>query len=439
MPRGEQTSDAEARSGLKRGLGVFELTAMGMGVIIGAGIFVVIGPAARHAGGAIWLPFLLGAVAAACTGLSYAELSSAYPRASAAYEYTRRAFGVHMGFMVGWLVLIAYLVSASAVALGFAGYLRGFLPVELAILAAGLIIVCVLVLLVGVKESVWVGATFTILSVAGLLVVVGVSVPFLGSVDYLEAPHGLVGIFQATTLLFFAYLGFEQVANLGEEARNPSRSLPTAIILAVGITTVLYITVAVAAVSVVGWQALAASDGPLVDVAAEAGGPGLRQFIAWVAIMTTGKTVLFLLLCGARIMYGMAAAGSLPRLFARVHRRSGVPWAATLTTGAVALGLAALGRLELAVQLTNFALLSAFVAVNAALIRLRLGKQDHQPRFRAPLTVGRVPVPAVVGGATALFMLANVGVTVLAAGMVLALVGAVIYLFVRDPQSANDA
>lgn len=215
-----------ASQGLKKGLGTMELTITGIGIIVGADIFVLIGRAAGLAGGAIWIPFLLVGVAASFTGLSYAELSSMFPRAAASFEYTRQAFGTRLASMVGWLMLTANIISVSAVALGFSGYLHAFVGVALVPVSTGLIILVGLVLILGVKESVGLGIIFTSVEVGGLVIVAIISLKFIGRVDYLEMPQGVGGIFRATTLVFFAYLGFERIASMSEETRSASKSVP---------------------------------------------------------------------------------------------------------------------------------------------------------------------------------------------------------------------
>ncbi len=414
---------------LKRGLGTFELAATGTGIILGAGIYVIIGRAAGLAGGAIWVPFLLGALAAAFTGLSYGELASMFPRAGAAFEYTRQAFGTRLAFTVGWLMLFSYMISAAAVALGFGGYLSQFMGLAIALAAVLLIGVACAVLLVGIKETVWVGVLFTAIEAVGLLVVVGVSLRFFGAISYLEMPQGVAGLFRATTLLFFAYLGFEQVANLGEEARDPGRAVPAAIVLSVLITTVLYMLVAFAAVSVLGWEALSQSDAPLADVVQVATGTRVSQAIATIALFATANTVLFLLLTSSRLMYGMASSGSLPRVLGTIHPRRYTPWVATLAASGIAAVFTLLGDIEVVAQTSNFAVLVAFAVVNFALIWLRLRRPDLERPFRVPLAIAGVPVTAVLGAGFSLFMMANVGLAALGYGALITLAGIAIAFF----------
>ena len=430
LPGGAPEPGGDTAPGLKRSLGAFELTATGVGLIVGAGIFVLIGIAAGMAGGALWLPFLLAALAAALTGLSYAELASTFPSAGASFEYARRAFGANPAFMVGWLMVFGNIVSASAVALGFAGYLSSFVLMALVPVAVALICLSGVILLMGVRESVALGVVFTIIEVLALVIAIVVAARFIGEVNYLEMPQGIGGVLQATTLVFFAYLGFEQIASLSEEAKNPTRAVPVAILLAVVVTTALYVAVAVVGVSALGWEELSRSNAPLADVVRRATGARVGAVVAVMALFATANTVLFLLLTSSRLMYGMAASGSLPRLMGAVHSKRRTPWVATLVAVVVAAVFALLGDIEAIAQLSNFAILTAFLVVNAALIRLRYTRPDLARPFRTPWSVGRMPVIPVLGIGTSLFMLAQIELRVLGYGLGIALLGLVVSLLV---------
>jgi APA family basic amino acid/polyamine antiporter len=431
----------EAQPGLKKQLGLFELIATGVGVILGAGIYVIIGEAAGLAGGAIWIPFALGATAAAFTGLSYAELASMFPKAGASFEYANRAFGLRIAFVVGWLMVLANIISAAAVALGFGGYLSSFVGLAAVVAAIGLLAACSMVLLAGIKQSVWLGVLFTAIEVVGLLLVIGVSLRFLGDGDYLEMPRGVAGLFRATALLFFAYLGFEQIANLSEEARNPNKAIPAAIIIAIAISTVLYVSVAVSSVSVLGWEELSQSEGPLADVVKAATGARVSRVVTVIALFATANTVLFLLLTSSRMMYGMASSGTLPKALALIHKRRQTPWAATLVAGGVAVAFALLGDIEVVAQLTNFAVLVAFMIVNAALIWLRYSRPDAERGFRAPLNIKSFSVSALLGIGLSAAMLASIELRVAGYGALMAAAGLVISFFIGrrgQPQTTPD-
>jgi APA family basic amino acid/polyamine antiporter len=416
---------------LKKGLGSLELTGAGIGIIIGAGIFVLIGRVAGLAGGAIWVPFLLAAAAATFTGLSYAELSAMFPRAGASFEFTRQAFGVRLAFMVGWLMLFANMISAAAVALGFAGYLSSFLTLPLVPAAITLVFLAGLVLTLGAKESVGLGVLLTSIEVGGLLIVIAVSLKFFGRVDYLETPEGIPGLLRATTLVFFAYLGFEQIASLSEEAKDARKSVPLAILVAIAVTTALYIAVAIASVSVLGWEELSLSQAPLADVVEASTGARVYFVIAVIALFATASTVLFLQMTSSRLMYGMSASGTLPRALSVIHSVRKTPWVAIMAATGVSAVLCLLRDIEVVAQLSNFAVLAAFVVVNAALIWLRYQRPGLERPFRVPWSVRRMPVMPLLGMGLSLFMLTQIEWRILAYGLALALLGLVMLFLHR--------
>lgn len=395
------------------------MTTTGVGIIVGAGIYVIIGRAAGMAGGAIWVSFLIGALAATFTGLSYAELSSMYPKAGASYEYSRRAFGVRAGFITGWFIIFATLIASAAVAIGFAGYLTSFVDTPIVPIAIGLVLVSGALLIFGVKEAIWVGVIFTLLEVGGLVIVIAFSAPHLGEGAYLEIPKGLLDVFRAATLLFFAYTGFEQLATLSEEAKNPSRTMPLAILGAIVITTVLYVLVGFSSVSVLGWQELNASDAPLSDVVEVAANASVARVIGYIALFATANTALFMLLTGSRMLYGMSVGGSLPQVLSRILKVRATPWVATLVAVGITVIFILPGDIETVAQMTNFATIGAFVMVNAALIRLRFKKPNHSRGFRVPLSVGGIPVTAVLGILFSMAMFASMDWQILGYGVLI--------------------
>jgi APA family basic amino acid/polyamine antiporter len=320
------------------------------------------------------------------------------------------------------------IVSASAVALGFAGYLSSFMLVALVPVAVALICLSGVILIIGVKESVVLGVVFTGIEVAALVIALVVAAPFIGEVDYLEMPQGIGGVLQATTLVFFAYLGFEQIASLSEDAKHPTRSVPTAILLAVAVTTVLYMAVALAGVSVLGWEELSSSPAPLAEVVRQATGARVGAVVALMALFATANTVLFLLLTSSRVMYGMGNSGSLPKPVAAVHPKRRTPWVAILLAVGVAVIFALLGDIQAVAQLSNFAILAAFLVVNASLIRLRYTRPDLERPFRTPWSVGRMPIVPLLGIGTSLFMLAQIELQVLGYGVGIGLLGLAVSL-----------
>ncbi|MEF8842843.1 MAG: APC family permease [Haloarculaceae archaeon] len=259
---------------LRRALGLWEVVVYGVGLILGAGIYAILGEAAGVAGEAVPLSFLTAAAIASFTGLSYAELASRIPRGEGDYAYVREAFGVKRpAEVVAFLRVFVGAVSAAAVSIAFAGYLSSFVDLSPTLAAVALVVAASAVNFWGIDVSAGLNLVFTVAEVAGLALVIWLGAGSWGSVAVLDSPRGLAGVLEATFLVFLAYLGFGSIVNVAEETEDPTRTLPRAIVLSVGITTVLYVLVAVSAVGVVDWRALGASTSPLSLVARAGGGP----------------------------------------------------------------------------------------------------------------------------------------------------------------------
>jgi APA family basic amino acid/polyamine antiporter len=413
---------------LKRELGLFEVTLSGVGIILGAGIYALIGKAAGLAGNSVWLSFAIAALIAIFTGLSYAELSSIFPRASAEYEYTNHAFGHKLAFVVGWLIIFSGVIGASTVALGFGGYFDALTGVPVLTSAVLLLLVLSLVLLWGIKISAWFAIVFTLIETAGLLMVIYIGLPHLGSVDYFEMPHGFNGVFEAAALIFFAYMGFEEMVKLSEETRNPERNMPLALIMALAITIVLYMLVAVSVVSVVSWEVLAVSEAPFAEVAAEALGSDAFVVISAIALFATANTVLLMLLAASRIAYGMAESSSMPAIFAKVHQKRRTPWVAILVVMLLSMVFVFSGDIAFVASANDFILFATFIVINASLIALRYKDPDRPRPFRVPISLGRLPIPPVLGILTCLFLIVHLEPGPILVGFGLALVGGALAL-----------
>jgi amino acid transporter len=386
---------------LKKTLGVTGLTFYGVGMIVGAGVYSVVGAAAGLAGRGMWLSFLVGAGVAFLTALSYAELATMYPRAGAEYVYVRAALPRLrlLPFLVGIVLTAAAAGTAATVSIAFAGYLAAWVPVPPLVVAVALVLLLTAVNVVGLQVSSGVNVVFTLLEVVGLVafVALGATQPDFGQgLGEIEAG----GLLSAAALLFFAYLGFEDVVNLAEEARAPARDVPRAILVSVATTTVLYVGVALAAVALAEPAALASSRAPLTDAAAEAS-PGVARALGIVALFATANTALIALVAGSRLAYGMVKNGDLPAFLGRVRRQGGAPWAAAIVLGAIAASLVPLGGVAAVASLSSFAALLAFVLVNASLVLLRFREPDRRRPFRVPGAVGRLPVLPVLGLASA--------------------------------------
>jgi APA family basic amino acid/polyamine antiporter len=416
-------------TGLARSLGLVEVTLAGVGIILGAGIYALIGTAAAGAGNAVWLSFAISAVVALFTALSYAELSSMFPRAGAEYEYTAAANGDFVAFVVGWLIIFSGMVGAAAVALSFGGYLGSLVDIPHVLSAALLIGVLTLIIIIGIRQSAAIAGLFTLIEGGGLILVIVAGLPYLGSVDYFEMPLGMTGVFSAAALVFFAYLGFEEMVKFSEETTTPERTVPIALMIALVICTVLYILVSLSAVSVVGWEVLASSDAPFAEVATAAWGGRAAGALSVIALFATANTVLLMLIASSRISYGMARSGTLPRPLSLVHRTRKTPWIAVIVIAAGALLFLSADDIGLVANVTNFTLFLTFTVVNLSVIVLRIRDPDRVRPFRVPGTVGVLPILPVCGIVSCLFLLGQLTAEVVGIGAVLTITGGIAALF----------
>jgi APA family basic amino acid/polyamine antiporter len=409
---------------LKRELGLLEVTLSGVGIILGAGIYVLIGEAAALAGNALWLSFVFAALIAVFTGLSYAELSSLFPIAGAEYDYTARAFHYRIAFIIGIMVILSGVIGSSTVALGFAGYFSAFTHLPHLTVAAALLLLLAFLTAWGIRESTTVAILFTLVEAGGLVGIIAIGIPHLGSVNYLEMPSGISGIFAGAALIFFAYQGFEEMVKLSEETRKPERTIPRGLMLALVITIILYLLVAIAAVSAVGYERLAASPAPFTEIARDALGSGGTTLFTVIALFATANTVLLMLIASSRITYGMAKSGSLPLRLSQVHRTRKTPVLAIVTITAVSIAFLGLGDIRVVAQITNFTLYVTFLVINAAVIVLRFRSPDLSRPFRVPLALAGIPLFPVLGGLVCVFFLFQLDMFTLSIGAVLLIIAA---------------
>jgi len=416
------TEDRSSPTSLRRVLGLVEVTAGGVGIIIGAGIYVLLGAATGLAGPVVWLAFLLAAALSVLTGLSYAELSSMFPSAAGEYEYTRHALPEWVAFVVGWTMIMGLVVAAATVSIGFARYVGYFVAVDAPVAALGLLAVVSAIAMIGIKQSARLMVALSAVQVGGLLIVVLIGLPHVGDVDLL-AGAGVGGVLGAAALVFFAFIGFDEVITLAEETRDPTRTVPRALLLALGLSATLYVAVAIAAVSVLGAAALAASPRPLADVMAHVLGHRGATVVAAIAVVTTTNTTLLALTAASRVLYGMARAGAMPRRFARVHARRGTPGPALLAVALVAAVFAALGNFAVIAAVTDFAVYVVFLAVNATVIVLRRTRPEIPRPFAVSGAIGGVPVLPILGFGSVVLMMTQLQPIAIAIGTALGVVG----------------
>jgi APA family basic amino acid/polyamine antiporter len=423
---------------LRRVLGFVEVTASGVGIIIGAGIYVLLGAATERAGNAVWLSFVLAAGLCALTGLSYAELASMFPNAGAEYEYTRRVFPERWAFLVGWTMVVGLMVATAAIAVGFAHYLQYFVDIPLVAAAVALIVANAAVALSGIRRSARLALALSAIQVAGLVFVIVIGATHVGNRSVIS-DVSVDGVFGGAALVFFAFIGFDEVITLAEETRDPTKTIPRALFAALGISTLLYMAVAVASVSVIGAGVLADSKRPLADVMAHVLGGRAEGAVAAIALVTTVNTSLLALTATSRLTYGMAASDALPSAAGRVARRTGAPHVAIVVAATGAIVFALVGDLTFIASVTDFAVYAVFLAVNTAVVVLRRTAPDVPRPFRSPGAIRGVPVLPIAGSVAALAMVPQLPVRALWLGAALLVFGLGAFRFLDHSPATGDS
>jgi APA family basic amino acid/polyamine antiporter len=420
---------------LRRVLGPVTLTALGVGAIIGAGIFVLTGLAAHdYAGPGLALSFVVAGIGCALAALCYAEFASMVPVAGSAYTYAYATLGELLAWIIGWDLVLEYAVASSTVAHGWSHYLISFLgllgielparwianPIDfdpataswvatggyMNLPAALAVLFITVVLVIGIRESARFNAAMVILKLAVVLFVIVLGSRYVRPANWHPfLPFGMPGVFKGAAYIFFAYIGFDSVSTHAEEARNPQRDVPIGIIASLALCTVLYILVAGVLTGMVPYNEISI-DAPVAAAFGARGLPVAQFLISLGAVVGLTSVLLVLLLSQARILLAMARDGLIPRgFFAAVHPRFRTPHKATVLTGILVAVVAALFPLKILADLVNIGTLMAFVIVCAAVIVMRRTNPALPRPFRTPL----VPWVPLLGMASNLLMMFYLG------------------------------
>lgn len=419
--------------GLKRTLTGNNLVALGIGAIIGTGIFVLTGTAAaNHAGPALVISFIISGLGCAFAGLCYAEFASMIPIAGSAYTYSYATLGEFVAWIIGWDLILEYLFGASTVAVGWSGYVVSFLkdigitiPQTLcqaplhydeqagwvasgAILnfpAMFIIIIMTVLLVVGIKESAKFNNIIVITKVIIILLFIGFGISYIDGSNYTPfipentgtfGKFGWSGIFAGAGVIFFAYIGFDAVSTAAQEAINPQKDMPKGILGSLIVCTILYIVVSLVLTGIVNYKELNVP-APIALAIDKSGGQltWLALPIKIGAIAGLSSVVLVMLMGQPRIFYSMAKDGLLPPVFAKVHHKYKTPHVTTIMTGSVAALIAAVFPIEILGELVSIGTLLAFVIVCAGIIVLRKTRPDIERPFKTPL-VPFVPIMGIL-------------------------------------------
>ncbi|NLT36727.1 MAG: amino acid permease [Methanomassiliicoccus sp.] len=382
---------------LQRSLGFWGATTIGIGAIIGTGIFVLVGVASGIAGPAVIISFIIAGAVALLSGLSTAELSSFIHEAGGSYIYTTKAFGKFPGFIVGWMKSFDYIVGASAVSVGFAAYFTYFVGIptstaNLVVIGTIWPIVLMTLNLKGIKEASWVNSLLVVLKIIALLIFITTcAVAILSSGDYSNyqpfVPEGFSGIMSGAAIIFFAFIGFNTIAVMAEEIKEPERNVPRAILFSFAICTAIYIGVAIVAVGVVNWQLLGTSSAPLeYALRTVTDNVFILQYVAISALFATTSVIMSSIMGASRALFAMARQDVIPSRLAKISKQN-VPALTVLLCGIIISGIVLLsnGDLELLASIFNFGTLLTFFFINLSLIKLRKTMPDVPRKFKVPL------------------------------------------------------
>jgi len=464
-PISKLITESESDHGLRKSLSAFNLTTLGIGAVIGAGIFVLTGQAAaQYAGPAIVISFLISGMACLFAGLCYAEFASMIPISGSAYTYAYATMGEFVAWIIGWDLILEYLFAASTVAVGWSGYVVSFLkdfgisiPAQFTT-AMGTVMVDVpqagwksitpeltknladtgividslphltgilnlpamfivaaisFLLLIGIKESAKFNNLMVVIKVFVILLFIGIGFMFVNKANWhpfipentgVWGHFGWSGIFRGAAVIFFAYIGFDAVSTAAQEAKNPKRDMPIGILGSLGISTLLYILVAIVLTGIVSYTFLNVSDPIAVGV--NAMGEDLfwlRPIIKIAAIAGLSSVILVMLLGQPRIFFSMAKDGLLPPLFAKVHTRYKTPYVSTLVTGFIAMIVAGILPINILGELVSIGTLLAFAIVCTGIIVLRVKRPDIERTFKTPF----VPLVPILGAGICILQMAS--------------------------------
>ncbi|TCZ88097.1 amino acid permease [Lysobacter sp. N42] len=461
---------AEKKS-LKRQLGAFQLTMLGIGAIIGTGIFVLTAEAGQKAGPAMMVAFVIAAIVCGLAALAYAELASMVPVSGSAYTYTYGVLGEGLAWTVGWALVLEYAIAAGAVSVGWSGYVNGLLesagmglpdalktgPMDggsfnllaflVALLVTGLLVI-------GTSKSAKVNAVLVLIKVAALTAFIAIAVPAAQDANFQPffptgwgSPLGGVGVLGAAASIFFAYVGFDAVSTAAEETKNPNRNIPIGLIGSLGVCTVFYLLVGYGAVGASGSdpimvngvalhpgspelaaackgsEELVCSKEPLAHVLRQLGFAGWGNAIGIAAGLALPSVILMMIYGQTRIFFTMARDGLLPERLSKVHPRFHTPHVITVITGVFVAAFAALFPVGVLADISNSGTLFAFVMVAAAVMVLRVQQPDRPRPFRTPMVW--LVCPLAIAGCLLLFL--NLSMYTLSMFFGWAIIGLIVY------------
>ena len=431
---------------LKRNVSTFGAASVGIANIIGAGVFVLSGVAAGLAGPAVIVSFLVAGIIAMLTALSAAELSSFITETGASYAYTKRAFGRLWSFLVGWFKYFDYIVGAAAVSVGFAAYLTSVLGLSgatpIIIAAVGLPIILCILNIIGIREAAHVTSIMVLIKIFAIVALLMVGGFFLA--QHFDIGHytpffatGLGGMLNGTAIIFFAFIGFNTVTMMSEEVKNPTKTIPRALMIAFVVTFVLYIGIAIVEVGVLDWKDTGNDAHPLASIAkAVSDNQMFFEFISFSALIATGSVVLSSIIGGTRASFAMARDKLLPQKFDKVSKRFGTPYYSIIIGCIIIVIFAGVfyNNIDTIASIVNFGSLFTYLFVNLSVIKLRKKEPNIERGFKVPL----YPIVPIIGAAACIGMMYYLQDNAKIISLVWGSIGLGIYFFIYRKKSKNS-
>lgn len=371
---------------LQRGIGLFDATTIGLGAIIGGGIFVVTGIAAGLAGPALIISMLISAAIAAFTAFSFSKLSIVLPKEGGIYRFTYEFISPLAGFIAGWMWVFSNIFVGAAVSLGFSSYFVALFP-SLSIKVVAIVVCLLFTFLnfVGIRQSAMLNSLLVSTKILILVFFIAFGLFYINDSNFVPfVPNGTFGVLQGSALIFFAYAGFARITILAEEVKDPSRTIPRSILLALGISTAIYLLTSFVAVGLIGYDNLHASGSPLTSAIGATGSHFAMSLISVGAIMATASVLLTTILGVSRVVFAMARNDDVPKFLCNIHSKFKTPYYAVAVTGSLMILAIVFADLTRLVAVSSFAVLLYYSLANLAAIRLSKGRN----RFYVISSVG---------------------------------------------------
>jgi len=397
------------RRKLERTLGLLDILMFGIGGIVGAGIYAIIGEAAALSGNMLWLSFIIASFVAFLTGLSYAEFVSRFPDSGGSFEYIKQSLGEKAAYFLSVFMILTGIVAAAAIAISFSSYLSRLIDFPswtIVIAVVGLMALCNIF---GAKYSSYYNAFATIVTLGGLGVVIAVGLPEFSSENLTRLnDQGWHGILASSALIFFSYIGFEDLVKMAEDTKNPEKVMPKGILISSAVVLVLYVLIALSALSVLDWNTLANADGPLASVIEIKLGKIGSMGLVVVALFATSKTILSNILGTSRLLYDVARDSDINwlRKFTTISGIGNAPNYAIIAIALIAIAFGLLGDLKTVASISNIFIFIVFGMVNFSLLVFRYRSRGSRKKapFRIPLNVNNIPIPTIIALLTILLL-----------------------------------